>query len=659
MNSIDFTAYSEAASWSSLPDEVRNAKFERTLGLSRFPGALLPAMVDGEVCWYAIAGTAPEWRLIKPILTAYVGETVSTFSGEPSQLDISMPIEKYISSVSPYVVARLTLPANMQEFALRALSRLVSSLEEKPVDLRPPPISTAKMIANFDMCLVQGDRKGAEQWLNRFRVELRLDAVNLNFAKIRMDAAFRDWRAIVEALTFRESCRVNKPLMVSRHLLEAIWYYFLEPVASDTNALEEVYGQKCKAPVEEIFASSPGLSGKIINKFSPFGDFETLEEVNTEDFDDPTAETMIERQHSEDTESVQYGAAVSSVLLQPQSPEVGSVDVELKESVSSGTPSFTADSFEDWGGWITALEEPSFRTSKSCAEELSLTHVAEEYEDHTDITDLATALTNTGSDDAYQRLMLSFSIFINWVRTDPEYPRKSMSPVYEALITLNALRDDYGPSDREAASELLSALLDNGVSEKVYRQLLQDVSNFIPSGAGTTDVFWLLDLADILSRHSAINEGERNQVLNKILSSLTPIMNNLSPIQRKAYRRIADIGGWPPCPDEDNEELTTICDLLNGKLVGIYTLTEQAGRQAATTLKNLAPGVKVEVSSEHVCTPKLKSLSKNADIFVVTSTSAKHAATDCINQNRPSEKILYAAGRGSCSILRTVEESLV
>jgi hypothetical protein len=658
MNSIDFTAYSEAANWNSLPDEVRNAKFERTIELSRFPGVLLPAMVDGKVCWYVIAGTAPEWRLIKPILTAYVGETISTFSGEPSQLDTTIPIEKYIASVAPYVVARLTVPANMQQFALRALSRLVSSLEEKPVDLRPPPISTAKMITNFDMCLVQGDRKGAEQWLKRFREELRLDTINLNFAKIRMEAAFRDWKSIVQALTFREACRVHKPLMVSRHLLEAMWHYFLEPVASDKNALEDAYRQECKTAVEEIFASGPGLSGEVVDKFSPFGGFTKQEVVKTEDVDVSDAEQQITGQIRGDAEAVQPNVAVDFENSQSPSLEVVPLEGELKESLLSDTPSFTTDNLEDWGEWIKALEEPSFRTSKSCAEEMSLTHLAEAYEDPSDIAGLATALTSTGSDDAYQRLMLAFPIFINWVRTDPGYPRKAMRPVYEALLTLNALRDDYGSAEREAASELLSALLDIGVSEEVYHQLLQDISSFIPGGAGTSDVFWLLDLADILCRYSAVKEDDRNLVLNKVLSSLTPILMNLSPIQRKAYRRIADIGGWPPCPDDENEEQATISDLLNGKLVGIYTLTEQAGRQAVETLKNLAPNVKVEVSSDHVCTSKLKSLSKNADIFVVTSTSAKHAATDCINQNRPPKKLLYAAGRGCGSILRSIEESL-
>jgi len=51
-------------------------------------------------------------------------------------------------------------------------------------------------------------------------------------------------------------------------------------------------------------------------------------------------------------------------------------------------------------------------------------------------------------------------------------------------------------------------------------------------------------------------------------------------------------------------------------------------------------------------------LAENADLFVLTSLSAKHAATDFIRDHRSKLPLLYAQGRGFSSILRAVEDHL-
>jgi hypothetical protein len=52
----------------------------------------------------------------------------------------------------------------------------------------------------------------------------------------------------------------------------------------------------------------------------------------------------------------------------------------------------------------------------------------------------------------------------------------------------------------------------------------------------------------------------------------------------------------------------------------------------------------------------LRALAENADLFVVTWLSAKHAATDFIREHRGGRPLLYAQGRGFSSILRAVED---
>ena len=83
-----------------------------------------------------------------------------------------------------------------------------------------------------------------------------------------------------------------------------------------------------------------------------------------------------------------------------------------------------------------------------------------------------------------------------------------------------------------------------------------------------------------------------------------------------------------------------------GKIIAIYTLTESAGRQAAVLLQQLVPNISVELSHDKVGNERLQMLARNADLFVVVTQSAKHAATLFIQRYRQSRPLLFPKGRG-------------
>jgi hypothetical protein len=101
---------------------------------------------------------------------------------------------------------------------------------------------------------------------------------------------------------------------------------------------------------------------------------------------------------------------------------------------------------------------------------------------------------------------------------------------------------------------------------------------------------------------------------------------------------------------------------LQKKVVAIYSLTETAARRAGDFITSSAPGTTVELSADRVGTAALRHLARNADIFVVVTGSAKHAATEFIDANRPkndaSRVTLRPKGRGAASILRALFEHL-
>jgi hypothetical protein len=92
---------------------------------------------------------------------------------------------------------------------------------------------------------------------------------------------------------------------------------------------------------------------------------------------------------------------------------------------------------------------------------------------------------------------------------------------------------------------------------------------------------------------------------------------------------------------------------LDGKIVGIYTLTEAVGLRAKALIERQFAGARVRLNHDLVGNPRLESLAKESDFMLVVAKSAKHAATDFIKQKRPRGKsdLIYPSGKGSSSIM--------
>src|SRR6266567_3280659 len=111
----------------------------------------------------------------------------------------------------------------------------------------------------------------------------------------------------------------------------------------------------------------------------------------------------------------------------------------------------------------------------------------------------------------------------------------------------------------------------------------------------------------------------------------------------------------PPEDEADGAHAAPTRGALAGKMVAIYTLTDPAATRAAEFLTRNFDDVVVEVSNDHVASDRLRTLARAADIFVVATRSAKHAATTFIEAQRPPGRpIVYAAGKGSASLIRAL-----
>ena len=91
-------------------------------------------------------------------------------------------------------------------------------------------------------------------------------------------------------------------------------------------------------------------------------------------------------------------------------------------------------------------------------------------------------------------------------------------------------------------------------------------------------------------------------------------------------------------------------------LIGIYTLTEGAGLRAKRLLESMYPQARVETNKDHEATERLTTLARKADVFVFAWKSSKHQAYFCIKNARSTRDILMPLGKGSASIVMSVNE---
>ena len=159
-------------------------------------------------------------------------------------------------------------------------------------------------------------------------------------------------------------------------------------------------------------------------------------------------------------------------------------------------------------------------------------------------------------------------------------------------------------------------------------------------------------------------------------TNLVPILSAITNSSRAWARRVSeeqwtllellasDLGvrelvtAVRPVPDEathaGNPEIRK---LLKGKSIAIYSLTERIAKRFGQMAEEMFDGLKLHFVHDKALTDRMKSLARSADIFIINTWDAKHAATNGIKDNRPKNAVtLEPDGKSSSSLLRLLQQ---
>jgi hypothetical protein len=271
--------------------------------------------------------------------------------------------------------------------------------------------------------------------------------------------------------------------------------------------------------------------------------------------------------------------------------------------------------------------------------------------------ELADRIGNAGGDAeiAYRD---AFAYFVEFFVDRPERPIRAFAPIYAMLIRIVAWNGVVTSNELELASAVVQALVNVAPSKEDYVEAIDAYSEIVSTNSAPGNLDWALNASEMLAFQASPDSESRLRFFLCVVGMARACSHRLSSVQYDLLTLLAKDYGCSglvesfSAGDGVTEGIAHRIDFTG--LIGIYTLTEQAGQRARQYLRKLFPHARVELNADHVATDKLKGLAANADIFVFAWKSSKHQAYFAAKDARGSQRILLPLGKGSASILDCV-----
>ncbi|MEU5861646.1 protein DpdD [Nonomuraea sp. NPDC047529] len=209
---------------------------------------------------------------------------------------------------------------------------------------------------------------------------------------------------------------------------------------------------------------------------------------------------------------------------------------------------------------------------------------------------------------------------------------------------------------------LLDYLLATNPGPKVFAGALEWIGLIVKSNISAVTTTWAIDVLQAATvTPAAATNAAAAPFFYEITERVGPFKSALDLTDLEAIKIVAselalDVPKYLLAGQAEDADPSAPYRYLKDSKVVLYSLTETATTRAAQVLRTLVPGIDIETSAEHDGSSRLAAQAANADVFVVVTASAKHAATDFINAKRGGRPVVLVNSRGSSAILRELAE---
>ena len=215
------------------------------------------------------------------------------------------------------------------------------------------------------------------------------------------------------------------------------------------------------------------------------------------------------------------------------------------------------------------------------------------------------------------------------------------------------------PGDLGVLGALIGVAVRGAPPPETYCSLLQDIQDFALRWISAAYPSPTLDMVDAVAGGPISDHDAAASFASALLAPLNAQQRRLGPgLLMLASLLSQDLQVEFPWDEslvvsEEPREVPLPSTIL------LYSLNESALRRTSLALAKTMPDTKVVLSSAKVGCPQLREQVRGADMVVITTMCATHAATGFITESMAATaRLVYPDGPGSGSLLRAIETEL-
>ena len=716
---LTFFGSANELDWPSQNDVVTRFVTANERMLARDPAGplVLPCVhIGAGTEYFAIALSDDQALELRRFVGGLVGATYTTYTGRPAVraeddqiLEAAIRLAGSVDRVFTFTVVGGAESKRAVRAQLLRLLRLTALRPPRKIEENRP---IGRLLRDFDRALEEFDERNSRQLLfGPIKASGLFSALNMNFLETRFLATFGRWDELEAMPVLEDLLRANRPALVSdalaglalarlgsfsnleearsrfeltiapkfedlvpsvgaiRSVSGAIYYVLFHLGLGDSRAELARRLEGTSWLDDEVIAAL--VSGGEVEPDAPAVDVNEVIDALQDGRWEHAVELLLRMQPSEELLPFAVEAARriftidSSRLIMRFGDELGSevVEAEMQRQGTMAAPVAVAevDLSQDWSDRVRAVAagELSHDRFEEFVDEGDLSSFARDPKQVEAVAAAVEQSTASGASEKVLPAVMQLLRRLGALLPDSEVGK--LIRMRRAVVELWGLVDESG--DHGTASDVLDevdAILRSGVNSSEYDDLVDLL-------AGRWSPF-LNDLAFGLGvRCVEILASARPVGSNAITTFTTPLFGRLAPanigridpIELAVAERLVDeleLGLEFVSQAVPASEISTTLDWKG--LLGMYSLDEPALHRAKSVLGAQLPQADLRTAHDKVATSSLTNLAESADVMVVATQHAKHAATDAIRAARSFRPITYPSGKGSSALIRAAIEGV-
>ncbi|MFF0099030.1 hypothetical protein ACFYO8_06820 [Micromonospora sp. NPDC005257] len=574
------------------------------------------------------------------LLQAFIGTSFARFHGLPARLNPNDPIDRavleFAGHSSIFVIAS---PRSKEKDMWDAVRLLQQAIRARPRRSWHTPTPVGRLLSQFDVAMAAGDNSASASILDQLSATGGLSATNVAHLRIKRLSRLGRNSELLRLAELPDVAITHPPIPVRDAILAAIFATALaEPLANGDLDL-------ARTRLIEAGTLVPALMNGELSELSPEA-LTVLALAAIVVNSTPILDLL--RDQPDVLEAVERLAPELAAKYRNTRPEPhGGGNVPEPTERRSSPPAAAPAS---WLQLVQAVAVRSPVTEVLAGEQWRQWSQAAEHDDQ------IAAVLGQLDDAAADRIWSLVGPFVDSDR----YLTPAAKSAREFLV--NALTHDrFSPGDLAGVVALTEIVLRSAPDAPAYAHLLDDLTAEAPRWAGPDRAPVVLDLVDLVARSACPDSDARLRLGYRLLRPLSDHSTRLDPDQATfAAQLSAEIAVELPWPEPEPKSSAEAWSLVMAQDLLLYSLDEKVLGRVAATFNAVAPQVNVITSHDYVGSTQLRQWARRADVVVMATRCATHAATGFIRANcRPGTPVREADGSGSASLLRAATAALM